>query len=66
MFGFGKYSGQEYSVKQLHRFYGFPEPANEHMTSIIDMYHNVFISLSWILLGILIFVSEIIRRFSAD
>lgn len=66
MFGFGKYSGQEYSVKNLHRFYGFPEPANEHMASIIDMYHNVFISLSWILLGILIFVSEIIRRFSAD
>jgi len=50
MFGFTKYIGQEYTVKNLHRFYGFPEPTNEHMTSIIDMYHNAFISLSWILI----------------
>lgn len=66
MFGFTKYIGQEYTVKNLHRFYGFPEPANEHMASIIDMYHNAFISLSWILIAILFFVSEIIRRFGAD
>lgn len=52
-------------VKNLHRFYGFPEPANEHMTSIIDMYHNTFISLSWILIAILWFVSEIVDKFNA-
>ena len=60
------YIGNEYAVKNLHVFYGFPEPANEHMVSVIDMYHNTFISLSWILLGIIWFVYETVRRFHAD
>lgn len=43
----------------IHKLYGFPEPANEQMVNLIDMYHNMFIILGFILyfIGFMMVVS---------
>lgn len=53
-------------AENLHRFYGFPEPANEQMASLVDMYHNTFISLAWILFAIILCIDEMIDQFNAQ
>lgn len=52
-------------VENAHKIYGFPEPANEHMAAVIDMYHNTVITLFFIMLSILIMVASAISYFKA-
>lgn len=56
----------ESQVHELHKFYGFPEPANENMVSIIDMYHNTVITLSYIMIAVLFFVAFVLDMFEAS
>jgi heme/copper-type cytochrome/quinol oxidase subunit 2 len=74
MFGFDglykKYIGvrmltPEEQVDRLHDVYGFPEPANENMMTIIDMYHNTVITLSYILIAIFAVVVGVLEKYGA-
>ena len=56
----------EGQVEKMHYFWGFPEPANEHMVSIIDMYHNTVITLFYIFLAVVYFVDHVLTKYSAD
>jgi heme/copper-type cytochrome/quinol oxidase subunit 2 len=53
-------------VNEIHKFYGFPEPANENMVSIIDMFHNTVITLSYIMIAVLFFVAFVLDMFEAS
>lgn len=53
-------------VIRLHELYGFPEPANEHMVAIIDMYHNTVITLTFIFASIIYIVAACIYYFRSS
>jgi cytochrome c oxidase subunit 2 len=61
-----KFMSSTDQVERLHDIYGFPEPANESMLTIIDMYHNTVITLSYILIAIVAVVVGVIEKYQAS
>lgn len=62
----GHFINPNWLVNKNHSLYGFPEPGNENMVAIIDMYHNTFITLTFILFGIAIIFTHIVVYFRSS
>lgn len=50
----------------IYHIYGFSEPASEKMYSIVEMYHNTAIVLSYVFVVIFIIIGITIKLFKAD
>lgn len=55
----------ELSARKVHEIHGFPEPANDQMISIIDMYHNTAVTLGYILISIAVVIGVVLFAFNA-
>lgn len=54
------------SYETIYHLYGFSEPASEKMYTIIEMYHNTAIILSYIFVVIFVIIGLSIKLFRAD
>lgn len=59
--------GIEFSSYQtIYHIYGFSEPASERMHSLVEMFHNTAVSLSYIFVVIILIIGLMIYFFKAD
>jgi cytochrome c oxidase subunit 2 len=59
--------GIEFSSYQtVYHIYGFSEPASERMHSLVEMFHNTSVSLSYVFVVIILIIGLMIYFFKAD
>jgi len=63
---YNKYMYEFSPSTHIHEFYGFSEPASQKMEILIEMYHNTFITLSYILVGIICVIAVTLYYFRSS
>jgi cytochrome c oxidase subunit 2 len=63
---YGLFDKEMSSYQTVYHIYGFSEPASERMHSLVEMFHNTVVCLSYIFVVILLIISLMIYFFKAD